>query len=379
MADYLFSGGKNTNNHDVPTIKVIGAGGGGSNAVNRMYREPIPGVDYVVTNTDAQSLSRYEAPTRLQIGERITRGRGVGGDPELGRQAAEESKDELADLLRGAEMVFIAAGMGGGTGTGSAPVIAEVAKSLGALTVAVVTKPFSWEGRRRQKVADDGLHRLKEKVDAVIVIPNDRLSYYSDTKLTMSNAFRLADDVLRQGVQAIAELITIPGEINLDFADVRSVMAGAGASWMGIGYGRGENRALDAAKNAVNCPLLELTVDGAKGVIFSVTGGENLTLAEVQAAAQRISEVVDPDANIFFGMVHDPKLEDAVRITMIATGFPTNEMWSSHRDAELSTLLGNIGSTSGGGDADLDLPPFLRRTYGTRRAGVANPRSNGFG
>lgn len=367
MADYLFNGGKG-NNHDIPVIKVIGAGGGGSNAVNRMYKEPIPGVEYVVTNTDAQSLGMYETPLRLQIGERITRGRGVGGDPELGRQAAEESKDELADLLRGSEMVFIAVGMGGGTGTGSAPIIAEIAKSVGALTVAVVTKPFSWEGRRRQKVADDGLHRLKEKVDAVIVIPNDRLSYFSDSKLTMSNAFRLADDVLRQAVQAIAELITIPGEINLDFADVRAVMAGAGASWMGIGYGRGENRAVEAAKNAIACPLLELSVDGAKGVIFSVTGGENLTLAEVQAAAERVSQVVDADANIFFGMIHDPKLEDSVRITMIATGFPTNDVWSPHKDAELSILLNSGSSSSPASESrDLDLPPFLRRSYGTRR------------
>jgi cell division protein FtsZ len=378
MADYLFNGGKG-GNHDIPVIKVIGAGGGGSNAVNRMYKEPIPGVEYVVTNTDAQSLGMYETPLRLQIGERITRGRGVGGDPELGRQAAEESKDELADLLRGSEMVFIAAGMGGGTGTGSAPIIAEVAKSLGALTVAVVTKPFSWEGQRRQKVADDGLHRLKEKVDAVIVIPNDRLSYFADSKLTMSNAFRLADDVLRQAVQAIAELITIPGEINLDFADVRAVMAGAGASWMGIGYGRGENRAVDAAKNALNCPLLELSVDGAKGVIFSVTGGENVTLAEVQAAAERISQVVDPNANIFFGMIHDPKMEDSVRITMIATGFPTNDVWSPHKDAELSSLLNGVMSSSPiSASSDLDLPPFLRRSYGTRRVGNG-ARTNGAG
>ncbi|MSQ11711.1 MAG: cell division protein FtsZ [Dehalococcoidia bacterium] len=375
MADYLFNS-SNGAEGDVPCIKVIGAGGGGANAVNRMYKEPIPGVEYIVVNTDAQALGRYETPTRIQIGERLTRGRGVGGDPEMGRQSAEESKDEIADQLRGAEMIFIAAGMGGGTGTGSAPVIAEIAKSLGALTVAVTTKPFSWEGRRRMKVAEDGIHKLKEKVDAIIVIPNDRLAFLSDTKLTMANAFRMADDVLRQGVQAIAELVTIPGEINLDFADVRSVMAGAGASWMGIGQGRGQTRAVDAARAALACPLLELSVTGAKGVLFSVNGGNNLTLAEVQAAAECVSQVVDPDANIFFGMVHDPKMEDEIRVTMIATGFPSQDIWSPGRDLELSDLL-NTGSTPASESNSLDLPPFLRRTYAGARRGRTNGFSNG--
>jgi cell division protein FtsZ len=265
--------------------------------------------------------------------------------------------------------------MGGGTGTGSAPIIADVAKSLGALTVAVVTKPFSWEGRRRMKTAEDGIHQLKEKVDSIITIPNDRLSYFADNKLTMHNAFRLADDVLRQGVQAIAELVTVPGEINLDFADVRTVMAGAGASWMGVGYGTGEARAIDAAKNALNCPLLEMSVEGAKGVIFSVTGGDSLRLTEVQAAAEQISNAVDADAQVFFGMVHDPKLENEVRITIVATGFPSQDIFSSHRDAELTELLTSGGIKAGASDgSELDLPPFLRKSAPYAGAGL---RRNG--
>ncbi|MBI2936357.1 MAG: cell division protein FtsZ [Chloroflexi bacterium] len=353
-----------------PKIKVLGCGGGGSNAINRMFREPIPGVDYIVVNTDAQALMRCETPTRFQIGERLTRGLGVGGDPEVGRQAAEESQDELSELVRGADLVFLAAGMGGGTGTGSIAVIAELARAAGALTVATVTKPFGWEGQKRRKTADDGIHRLREKVDALIIIPNDRLNAMADHKLTMNSAFRLADDVLRQGVQAIAELVTIPGEINLDFADVRTVMRGAGPAWLGIGRGRGEHRAVDAARNAINCPLLEVAIDGAKGVIFNVTGGENLTLAEVQAAAEHIAESVDPEAGVFFGMVQDPKMEDEVKITIVATGFPSNEMLTSNREADLFNLVQTEASSNK--SEEIDLPPFLRRSYSFRRGAKNN-------
>jgi cell division protein FtsZ len=358
MTQFELGGYKsNLSSNGTPTIKVIGVGGGGSNAVNRMFRGPIPGVEYISINTDAQALQRCETPVRLQIGERLTRGLGVGGDPDVGRLATEESREHLTELVQGADMVFIAAGMGGGSGTGGAPIVAEVARDAGALTVAVVTKPFYFEGGRRRKSAEDGIHRLKEKVDALIVIPNDRLTAISNETVTMQNAFGLADDVLKQGVSAIAELVTVAGEINLDFADVKTVMSQAGPAWLGIGHGRGENRAIEAARNAVACTLLEVSVDGAKGVLFNITGGEGLTLAEVQAAADCIGQVVDLDANIFFGMVTDPTMEDEVKITIIATGFPSSEALSSARDAELATLV----SGNSPGETDIDLPPFLRR------------------
>ena len=342
-----------------PTIKVVGVGGGGSNAVNRMFRGPIPGVEYIAVNTDAQALQRCETPVRLQIGEHLTRGLGVGGDPDIGRLATEESREQLSELVQGADMVFIAAGMGGGSGTGGAPIVAEVARDAGALTVGVVTKPFYFEGGRRRKSADDGIHRLKEKVDALIIIPNDRLTAISNETVTMQNAFRLADDVLEQGVSAIAELVTVAGEINLDFADVKTVMSQAGPAWLGIGHGRGENRAVEAARNAIACTLIEVSVDGAKGVLFNVTGGEGLTLVEVQAAADCIGQVVDIDANIFFGMVTNPALEDEVKITIIATGFPSSEILASDRDAELANLV--IGNSLNQREVDIDLPPFLRK------------------
>ena len=345
-------------------IKVIGVGGGGSNAVNRMFREPIPGVDYIAINTDAQALLRCEVPIRMQIGERLTQGLGVGGDPEKGRQAAEESRDELAEMLRGAHMVFLAAGMGGGTGTGAAPIIAECAREAGALTVAVVTKPFLFEGEKRIQTALNGLHRLKEKVDAYIVIPNERLKLWSDQKLTMGSAFRLADEVLRQGVQSIAELVTTPGEINLDFADVKAVLAAGGAAWLGIGRGKGESRAVEAARTALNCPLLETTVEGARGVLFNITGGDNLTLSEVHAAAEAIKEKMDPEATIFFGMVSDPKMEDEVRITLVAAGLAGEES-GPLREEELAAYLPGDGHPQQA--ADLDLPPFIRRSYPPRR------------
>jgi len=350
-----------------PKIKVVGVGGGGSNAVSRMFSTPIPGVEYIVSNTDAQALQRCQVPIRVQLGERLTRGLGVGGDPETGRLSAEENRDELAQLLHGADMIFLAAGMGGGTGTGAAPIIAEVAKESGALTVSVVTKPFSFEGSKRRQSADDGVHRLKDKVDSLIVIPNDRLSIVCDEKVTLNNAFQMADDVLSQGVRAIAELVTVPGEINLDFADVKSVMSQAGPAWLGIGWGRGENRAVDAARAAVACPLLEVSIEGSKGILFNITGGENLTLAEVQLAADCVSQLVDPDVNIFFGMATDNTMEDDVKVTLIAAGFPSSEHLVNIRESELAQLMAASSSAERGEESDIDLPPFLRRSPAARR------------
>jgi cell division protein FtsZ len=376
MADFPYQPSEFPGNHTAPLIKVIGAGGGGSNAVNRMFRTPIPGVEYIVVNTDAQALQRCETPMRIQVGERLTRGLGVGGDPETGRLAAEESREHLTELLRGADMVFVAAGMGGGTGTGTAPIIAEIAREAGALTVGVVTKPFSFEGTQRRKLAEDGVHRLKDKVDSLIVIPNDRLTAISDEQVTMSSAFALADDVLLQAVQSIAELITVPGDINLDFADVKTVMSHAGPSWLGIGVGTGEKRAVMAAKAAVACPLLEVSIEGAKGVLFNITGGENLTLSEIETAADTIKEVVDPDANIFFGMVTDPKMEDEVRITIIATGFPTMDTMSSSREEELAELMAGGADSGETRESEIDLPPFLRKSSSLARRRVTS-RLNG--
>ncbi len=350
--------------NNAPTIKVVGAGGGGSNAVNRMFRTPIPGVDYSVVNTDAQALQRCDVPFRIQVGERLTRGLGVGGDPETGRLSAEESRERLTELVKGADMVFVAAGMGGGTGTGSAPVIAEIARETGALTVAVVTKPFSFEGAHRRRHADDGIQRLRDKVDSLIVIPNDRLSAISGEEVTMSNAFGMADDVLRQAVQSIAELVTTPGEINLDFADVKSVMSHAGPSWLGIGTGSGERRAVMAARAAVSCPLLEVSIEGARGVLFNITGGTDLTLSEVNAAADAIQEVVDPDANIFFGMATDPSMEDEVRLTIIATGFPTPDILVPDRPEAIAGWDDQ--------ELDIDLPPFLRNSSSLARRQVTS-------
>ena len=364
MPEFPYQPSDFASSHTAPLIKVIGAGGGGSNAVNRMFRTPIPGVDYVVINTDAQALQRCDIPIRAQVGERLTRGLGVGGDPETGRLAAEESREHLTELVKGADMVFVAAGMGGGTGTGTAPVIAEIARESGALTVAVVTKPFSFEGAHRRRHAEDGIQRLRDKVDSLIVIPNDRLSAISGEEVTISNAFSMADDVLLQAVQSIAELVTVPGEINLDFADVKTVMSHAGPSWLGIGTGKGERRAIIAARAAVSCPLLEVSIEGARGVLFNITGGANLTLNEVQSAADAISEVVDPDANIFFGMTTDTSMEDEVRLTIIATGFPTPDVlvptWSA------------ASAGTEGQELDIDLPPFLRNSSSFARSRVTS-------
>jgi len=302
-------------------IKVVGIGGGGSNAVNRMIAEGLSGVEFIAINTDAQALMLSQAPTRIRIGDKLTKGLGAGGRPEIGRKAAEESQEDLAQALRGADMVFLTAGMGGGTGTGAAPVVAEIAKNLGALTIGVVTKPFRFEGRPRQEIAEEGLERLKEHVDTLIVIPNDKLLELGDKRMTFEAAFRAADEVLHQGIQGISELITVPGLINLDFADVRTIMADGGAALMAVGHGKGETRAIDAAQRAVSSPLLDVTIDGAKGVLFNVTGGNDLTLMEVNEAAEIIAGMVDPDANIIFGAVIDPSMEDEVRITVIATGF----------------------------------------------------------
>ena len=306
-------------------IKVVGVGGGGSNAVTRMYRDRIPEVDYFIVNTDVQALARSEMPVVVRVGDQTARGLGVGGDPERGRQCMEEDRDKIRELLDGADLVFVAAGMGGGSGTGGAPVVAEVARELGALTVGVVTKPFKFEGARRMRQADEGIARLTEVADTLIVVPNERLRSANTGPMTMDVAFRMADDVLRQGVQSIAELILVPGEINLDFADVRSVMRGAGPAWMAIGHGEGEDRATKAAEAALSSPMLEVSIEGAKGVIFNISGGRDLTLDEVNTASEIISSKVDPDANIIFGMVTDPQVQNELTITVIATGFPVEQ------------------------------------------------------
>ncbi len=303
-------------------IKVVGIGGGGCNAVNSMIAgNQIQGVDFIGVNTDAQALLMSQAATKIQIGENLTRGLGAGGNPDIGKQAAEESREKIAEYLRDSDMVFLTCGQGGGTGTGSSPIFAEIAKELGSLTVAVVTKPFQFEGARRMVTAEEGISNLKDKVDTLIVIPNQRLLEVIDKKMTLLEAFRVADSVLSQGVQGIADLITMPGLINVDFADVRSIMTNAGSSLMGIGTGVGENRASTAARTAIASPLLETTIEGAKGVLFNITGGTDLTMAEVDEAAKQIAAVVDPDANIIFGATIDENLVDQVKITVIATGF----------------------------------------------------------
>ncbi|MCP6757629.1 MAG: cell division protein FtsZ [Fischerella sp. CENA71] len=305
----------------VANIKVIGVGGGGSNAVNRMIASDVSGVEFWSINTDAQALTLAAAPSRLQIGQKLTRGLGAGGNPAIGQKAAEESRDEIATALEGADLVFITAGMGGGTGTGAAPIVAEVAKEMGALTVGVVTRPFIFEGRRRISQSEQGIEGLKSRVDTLIIIPNNKLLEVIPEQTPMQEAFRYADDVLRQGVQGISDIITIPGLINVDFADVRAVMADAGSALMGIGIGSGKSRAREAAIAAISSPLLECSIEGARGVVFNITGGSDLTLHEVNAAAETIYEVVDPNANIIFGAVIDDRLQGEVRLTVIATGF----------------------------------------------------------
>lgn len=303
-------------------IRVMGIGGGGSNALNSMISSSnIQGVDFISVNTDAQSLLLNQAATKLQIGENLTKGLGSGGNPEIGKQAAEESYDKAKELLDGTDMIFLTAGMGGGTGSGATPIIAKAAKEVGALTVAVVTKPFAFEGTRRMVAAEDAIEELKDKVDTLIVIPNQRILDVVDRKLSLLEAFKVADSVLTQGVQGISELITLPGLINVDFADVKTIMANAGSALMGIGTGVGENRAQTAARSAVASPLLEISMDGARGVLFNITGGPDLTMSEVDDAAKIIASAADPDANIIFGATIDDTMHDQVKITVVATGF----------------------------------------------------------
>ncbi|NLI90773.1 MAG: cell division protein FtsZ [Peptococcaceae bacterium] len=302
-------------------IKVIGVGGGGNNAVNRMISAGLKGVEFIGINTDAQALQMSRAAEKIQIGIKLTKGLGAGANPEIGHSAAEESRDEIAKSLLGADMVFVAAGMGGGTGTGAAPVVAEIAREVGALTVGVVTRPFSFEGRKRAMQAERGIMELRDKVDTLITIPNDRLLQVVDKHTTVQAAFGIADDVLLQGVQGISNLITIPGLINLDFADVKTIMQDTGSALMGIGQASGENRAVDAARKAISSPLLETSIEGAKGVLLNITGGPNLTLLEVNEASEIVGEAADQEANIIFGAVIDESLKDDLRVTVIATGF----------------------------------------------------------
>ncbi len=339
-------------------IKVVGVGGGGSNAVNRMIAEGLRGVDFIAVNTDGQALLMSEAPQRVRIGDKLTRGLGAGGNPEVGQKAAEESSDDLRDILSGADMVFVTCGMGGGTGTGAAPIVAELAKNNGALTIGVITKPFSFEGSRRRTLAEEGIEHLKEKVDTLIVIPNDRLLEIVDKKTSITQAFRVADDVLRQGIQGISELITVPGLINLDFADVRAIMSEGGAALMAVGKASGDTRASDAAQSAVASTLLDVTIDGARGILFNVTGGPNLSLFEVNEAAEIIRAKAHPEANIIFGAVIDEELGDEIHITLIATGFDAMSQRKPYVAGKKKTIEFPVQHFD---QDDLDIPAFLRR------------------
>ena len=351
-------------------IKVIGVGGGGGNAVERMIASEMAGVEFWSLNTDAQALSRSSAPQRLQLGQKLTRGLGAGGNPAIGQKAAEESRDEIANALDHPDLVFITAGMGGGTGTGAAPIVAEIAKEAGALTVGVVTRPFTFEGRRRTTQAEDGVSNLQSRVDTLIIIPNNRLLSVINEQTPVQEAFRYADDILRQGVQGISDIITVPGLVNVDFADVRAVMADAGSALMGIGMGSGKSRAREAANMAISSPLLESSIEGAKGVVFNITGGTDLTLHEVNAAAEIIYEVVDPNANIIFGAVIDERLQGEIKITVIATGF-SGEVQSMPISQEAApTPRRSIPATPAPGPTPspepkkgpgLDIPDFLQR------------------
>lgn len=358
----------------VAKIKVIGVGGGGGNAVNRMIASDVVGVEFWSFNTDAQALLQSSASKRFQMGQKLTRGLGAGGNPAIGQKAAEESRDDIAAAVEGADLVFITAGMGGGTGTGAAPIIAEVAKEAGALTVGIVTRPFTFEGRRRGQQAEEGIAGLQSRVDTLIVIPNDKLLSVISEQTPVQEAFRVADDILRQGVQGISDIIMIPGLVNVDFADIRAVMADAGSAMMGIGIGSGKSRAREAAMTAISSPMLETSVEGASGVVFNITGGEDMTLHEVNAAAETIYEVVDQNANIIFGAVIDPKMDGEIRITVIATGFtpkthpaippqivkkvpPTSSTSSSTRTVSPPPSPSEIKLSKPG----LDIPDFLQR------------------
>jgi cell division protein FtsZ len=356
-------------NAGAPNIKVMGIGGGGSNAVSRMFKDKLPVVEYFSVNTDAQHLFRCDVSHRLAIGQNLTRGLGAGANPDLGRQAAEESRHDIEKALEGADMVFLAVGMGGGTGTGAAPVIAQIAKEAGALTVAVVSRPFSFEANMRKKNAEEGIARLKDQVDTLIVIDNDRLlqlNSQGESTYTWEDALKMADSVLQQGIQAIAEVVTVPGEINVDFADVRTILNNAGPAWLAIGRGRGENRAVDAARQATKSPLLDISMDGARRILFVISGGPTLTLQEVQDAARVIQDLSDPDANIIFGTCRDSKLDDEVKITMVAASFPVMAENQQLREDELERLLQDVIPQS---EEELDVPSFLRRQAGNKNRG----------
>lgn len=356
-------------------IRVVGVGGSGCNAVNRMISGKLRGVEFIAVNTDAQALLYNEAPIKIQIGKETTKGLGAGSDVELGRKAVEENKDEIYEALKGSDMVFVTCGMGGGTGTAAAPVVAQIAKELGALTVAVVTKPFTFEGNRRKKVADLGIEELHDKVDTLITIPNDRILQVIDKKTSLLDAFGIVDDVLRQGVQGISDLITMHGIINVDFADVRTIMADAGSALMGIGRATGDNRAIEAARQAIDSPLLEISIDGAKGILFNITGGLDMGMYEIDEAAKAITEAADPDANIIFGAIVDEAMSGEIKITVIATGFdlerkkPKQFMVEKKEGGEEGAeeekpLLGKRKLEEGEEEdeaSELEVPAFIRR------------------
>ena len=341
----------------IQVIKVIGVGGGGSNAVNRMVDAQVEGVEFVVVNTDKQALELSKAKTKIQIGEKITRGMGAGANPEVGRKATEESRGEIEKAVKDANMVFVTAGMGGGTGTGAAPVVADIAKQMGILTVGIVTKPFAFEGRRRMTQAESGISALTECVDTIIVIPNDRLLTISSAKTLFTEAFKMADESLRQGVQGVSDLIYRPGTINVDFADVTSIMKDAGLAHMGIGRAKGDNRAEEAARIAIESPLLETSIDGATGVLINITGGPDLTLFEINSATTLIQNCADANANIIFGTAIDNKMEDEISVTVIATGFPSG---NKQKDIDVDTNM--INKNSNFNDEDLTLPGFLKKS-----------------
>ena len=352
-----------------PRLKVVGIGGAGSNAVSRMFKEKLSVVEYYAVNTDAQHLFRCDVAHRVAIGQNLIRGLGSGAQPELGRQAAEESRHDLEKALEGADMVFLAAGMGGGTGSGASPVVAQIAKESGALTIAIVSRPFSFEAAARRKNAEEAIARLRDHVDTLIVIPNDRLLQLNSQKeepFTWEDALKMADSVLHQGIQAIAEVVTVPGEINVDFADVKTILSNAGPAWLAIGRGKGENRAIDAAKMATKSPLLDIAMDGAKRILFVITGGPTLTLKEVQDAANVVQDLSDPEANIIFGTCRDPNLDDEVKLTMVAASFPVVPDSYHSREADLQQLLQDVIPET---EEDLDVPSFLRRHTKTRSRG----------
>lgn len=345
-------------------IKVIGVGGGGSNAVNRMIAAGLRGIEFIAINTDKQALFSSKANTKIQIGDKLTRGLGAGANPEIGEKAANESRDEIAQAIKGADMVFVTAGMGGGTGTGAAPVVAQISREMGILTVGVVTKPFMFEGRKRMQHAERGIENLKESVDTLVTIPNDRLLQVVEKKTSIVDAFKIADDVLRQGVQGISDVIAVPGLVNVDFADVKTIMLNTGLAHMGIGRASGENRAEEAAKQAIHSPLLETSIEGARGVLFNITGGPDLGMFEVNTAAELVQKSVDPDANIIFGSVIDDNMKDEILITVIATGFEKGPVLKkTEKVVEKSTPSADKqqSQTAASTGDELDIPTFLRR------------------